>query len=149
VRFPPGAPDSGVASGDFDSSGSFSNGLWNTGTFLVPAEWDAYSAGVHRTWLLLLCVVVLALFGFVYLAFLAWPKMTPKKRVASLLLLAPDFLIVVCIVVSASCGHPPQGSPCFNTQFLCGVLLVFILPLPALLGTLVALAMFIHARSAS
>jgi hypothetical protein len=115
----------------------------------VPGECDAYSAGMHGTWLLLLGVVVLALFGFVYLAIRSWPKMSPKKRIASLLLLAPDFLIVVCIVVSASCGHPPQGSSCFNTQFLCGVLIVFILPLPALLGTLVALGMFIHVRFAS
>jgi hypothetical protein len=130
-------------------SGGFSNGLWNTGTFLVPGECDAYSAGMRGIWLLLLCVVVLALFGFVYLAFLSWPKMTPRKRIASLLLLAPDFLFVVCIAVSASCGHPPQGSRCFNTQFLCGVLIVFILPLPALVGTLVALVMFIRARSAS
>jgi len=115
----------------------------------VPGGWDAYSAGMHRIWLLLLCVVVLVFFGFVYLAYLSWPKMTLKKRIASLLLLAPDILIIVCIIASVSCGHPPQGSRCFNTQFLCGVLLVFILPLPALLGTLVALGMFIHARSAS
>jgi hypothetical protein len=115
----------------------------------VPGKWDAYSAGMHGTWLLLLCVVVLGLFGFVYLAFLSWPKMSPKKRIASLLLLAPDFLIVVCIAVSASCGHSPQGSHCFNTQLLCGVLIVFILPLPALLGTLGALVMFIRARAAS
>jgi hypothetical protein len=115
----------------------------------VPEKWHAYSAGMHGTWLLLLCVVVLALFGFVYLAFLSWPKMSPRKRIASLLLLAPDFLFVVCIAVSASCGHPPQGSQCFNTQFICGVLIVFILPLPALVGTLAALAMFIRARSAS
>jgi hypothetical protein len=124
-------------------------GIRNTGTFIVPGEWDGYSAGMHRTWLLLLGVVVLALVGFVYLAYLSWPKMAPKKRIASLLLLAPDFLIIGCFVVSASCGHPPQGSRCFNTQLLCGVLLVFILPLPALLGTLVALGMFIHARFAS
>ncbi len=115
----------------------------------MPGKWDAYSAGMHRTWLLLLGVVALAFVGFVYLAFLSWPKLTPKKRIASFLLLAPDFLIVVCIAVSVSCGHPPQGSRCFNTQFLCGVLLVFILPLPALVGTLVALGMFIHARFAS
>ena len=78
-------------------AGSFLNGLCSTGTFLVPGEWDAYSAGMHGIWLLLLCAVVLALFGFVYLAFLSWPKMTPKKRIASLLLLAPDFLFVACI----------------------------------------------------
>jgi hypothetical protein len=114
----------------------------------VSVEWDAYSAGMHGIWLLLFCVVVLAFFGFVYAAYQAWPKMAPKKRMGSLLLLAPDFLIVVCIVVSARCGHPPQGSRCFNTQFLCAVLMVFILPLPALLGTLVALGIFIRARSA-
>jgi nucleoside recognition membrane protein YjiH len=114
----------------------------------VPGKWDAYSAGMHGIWLFLLCVVVLVLLAVVYLAYVSWPKMARKKRIASLLLLAPDFLIIVCIVVSASCGHPPQGSQCFNTQFLCGVLLVFILPLPALVGTLAALGMFIHARFA-
>jgi hypothetical protein len=107
-----------------------------------------YSAGMHRIWLPLLCVVALAFCGVVYFAYASWAKMRPKKRIASLLLLAPDFLIVVCIVVSALCGHPPQGSRCFNTQFLCGVLLVFFLPLPALVGTLLALGMFIRARSA-
>ena len=105
----------------------------------MPGKWDAYSAGMHGIWPLLLCVVVLVFFGVVFFACVSWPKMAPKKRIASLLLLAPDFLTIVCIVVSASCGHPPQGSRCFNTQFLCGVLLVFILPLPALVGTLVAL----------
>jgi hypothetical protein len=114
----------------------------------VPGKWDAYSAGMQGIWLLLLCVVVLVFLGVVFLGCLSWPKMTPKKRISSLLLLAPDFLIIGCVVVSASCGHPPQGSQCFNTQFICGVLIVFILPLPALVGTLVALGMFIHARSA-
>jgi hypothetical protein len=153
-KWPGGAPcrvpqTPALRLGGLDSSGSFSNRLGNTGTFLVAAEWDAYSAGMHGIWPLLLCVVVLVFFGVVFFACVSWPKMAPKKRIASLLLLAPDFLIIVCIVVSASCGHPPQGSRCFNTQFLCGVLLVFILPLPALVGTLVALGMFIHARFAS
>jgi hypothetical protein len=104
---------------------------------------------MNRLWLLLLCAIVLALCAVVYLAFVSWGKMGPKRRIASLLLLAPDFLIVVCIVVSALCGHPPQGSRCFNGQFICAVLLVFILPLPALVGTLVALGMFIRARTGS
>jgi hypothetical protein len=103
---------------------------------------------MHRIWLPLLSVATLAFCGVVYLAYTSWAKMGPKKRIASLLLLVPDILIVVCIVVSASCGHPPQGSRCFNTQFLCGVLLVFILPVPALVGTLLALGVFIRARSA-
>jgi hypothetical protein len=92
--------------------------------------------------LLLLCVIVLAFCGVVYVAYRSWRKMGPKKRIAGLFLLVPHFLLVVCIVVSLLCGHPPQGSPCFNTQFLCGVLLVFILPLPALAGTVLALIMF-------
>ena len=52
------------------------------------------------------------------------------------------FLVVVCIVLSLLCGQAPQGTRCFNTQFLCGVLMLFILPLPALAGTLLALRMF-------
>ena len=101
---------------------------------------------MQRIWLLLPCVIVLAFGGVVYVACLAWRKMGLRKRIASLLLLAPHFLLIVCIVVSQLCGHPPQGSRCFNTQFVCAVLLVFILPLPALVGTLVAFVIFNRAR---
>ncbi len=80
----------------------------------MSGEWDAYSAGMQRTWLLLICVVVLVFFGIVYLAYLAWPKMAPKRRIVSLLLLAPDFLIVVCIVVSASCASSSSGIALFQ-----------------------------------
>ena len=102
---------------------------------------------MHRIWLPLLGVIILAFCAVVYVAYLSWRKMGPKRRAASLLLLAPLFLLVVCIVVSLLCGHPPQGSRCFNTQFFCGVLIVFILPVPALVGTLMALAMLLRARS--
>jgi hypothetical protein len=99
--------------------------------------------------LLLLGLIILAFGGVVYAGFLSWRKMSLGKRIVGVLLLLPHFLVVVCIVVSLLCGHPPQGSACFNRQFVCGVLLVFFLPLPALVGTLTALMMFRRARVAS
>jgi hypothetical protein len=101
-----------------------------------------------RSILLLLCLIILAFGGVVYAACRSWRKMGAGKRIMGVLLLSPHFLLVVCIVVSLLCGHPPQGSRCFNTQFLCGVLIVFSLPLPALVGTLMALRMFRRARVA-
>jgi hypothetical protein len=94
----------------------------------------------------LLCLIILAFCGVVYAAYLSWRKMGAGKRIMGVLLLSPHFLLVVCVVVSLLCGHPPQGSRCFNTQFLCAVLVVFILPLPALVGTLTAFVMFKRAR---
>jgi uncharacterized membrane protein len=58
-----------------------------------------YSARMQRIWLLLLCVIILAFCGVVYVAFRSWRKMRPGKRIVSLFLLAPHFLLV-CIVVS-------------------------------------------------
>ena len=106
----------------------------------------SYSAGMQRIWLLLPCAIVLVFCGTVFLACLAWRKMGVRKRVGGLLLLAPHFLLIVCIVVSQLCGHPPQGSACFNRQFVCAVLIVFILPLPALVGTVLASVIFNRAR---
>jgi hypothetical protein len=109
----------------------------------------SYSAGMQRIWLLVPCVIVLLFCGAVLLACLAWRKMGVRKRIVSLFLLTPHFLLIVCVVVSQLCGHPPQGSSCFNTQFICAVLLVFILPLPALIGTLLALGILNRARTSS
>jgi hypothetical protein len=106
----------------------------------------SYSAGMQRIWLLLPCGIVLAFCGVVYIGCLAWRKMALRKRIAGLLLLAPHFLLIVCVVISLLCGHPPQGSRCFNTQFVCAVLILFILPLPALVGTLLAFGIFRRAR---
>jgi hypothetical protein len=100
-----------------------------------------------RLILLLLGLIFLALCGVVYAACRSWRKMGAGKRIMGVLLLSPHFLFIVCFVVSLLCGHPPQGSRCFNTQFLCGVLIVFILPLPALVGTIMALIMFKQART--
>jgi hypothetical protein len=100
----------------------------------------------ERLWFSLLCVIVLAFCGAVYVAYLAWRKMGPRRRIAGVLLLVPRFLLVACLLVSLACGHPPQGSPAFNTQSLSDVLVVLILPLPTLVGTLVALGMFMSTR---
>jgi hypothetical protein len=100
-------------------------------------------------WMIVLGVIVLAFFVAIYFAARSWGKMGPGKRVAGLLLLAPHFLLLACIVVSLLNGHPPQGSPGFSTQFICGVLIVFILPVPALVGTVSALVMFSRAQLSS
>ena len=114
-------------------------------------EWGScpsYSACMHSIWLpvLLLCLIVLPLCGAVYTVCRSWRRISPGKRIIAALLLSPHFLFLVCIVVSVLCGHPPQGSPCFNRQFICAVLMVFILPVPALAGTITALIMFRRAR---
>jgi hypothetical protein len=118
---------------------------WSPGFWLEWAISPSYSACMRSIWLLL-CLIVLAFCGVAYAAYLSWRKMSVGKRIMGVLMLSPHFLLVVCIVVSLLCGHPPQGSRCFNTQFLCSVLLVFFLPLPALVGTLAALIMFKRAR---
>ena len=113
---------------------------------LELATVPSYSAGMRSLWLPLLCVIVLVFCAVVYGTCRSWRRMSAGKRILSVLLLSPDFLLVVCIVVSLLCGHPPQGSRCFNRQFICAVLLVFILPVPALVGTVTALVMFWNAR---
>jgi len=70
----------------------------------------------------------------------------PKKWIAGLVLLLPHLILVVCItvciVLTLSCGAASPGSPCFNAQFLYSTLVMFILPIPALIGTSVALRLF-------
>jgi hypothetical protein len=102
-----------------------------------------------RLILLLLSLIILAFCAAAYAVCRSWPTMSAGKRIMGVLLLSPHFLLVVCIVVSLLCGHPPQGSQCFNTQFFCAVLMVFILPVPALVGTLTALIMFRRPRMPS
>jgi len=102
---------------------------------------------MYRLWLLVPCLIVLAFCAVVYVAGLSWRKMTAGKRIAGGLLLAPHFLLIVSIAVGLLCGQAAQGSRCFNAQFFSGVLMLFILPVPALAGTLAALIIFLHARS--
>jgi hypothetical protein len=99
--------------------------------------------------LALFCVVVLAFLAALYFAGRSWPKMGIKGRIATPLLLAPHFLLIACAVRSLLIGQAPQGSPDFNTQFVCAVLVMFILPAPAFVGTIAALVIFKRARDSS
>lgn len=94
-------------------------------------------------------LIVGALGGVVFIAVRSWSKLSPGQRIVSTLLLTPHFLMIVCILVSLACGHPPQGSVCFNRQFVCAVLIVFILPVPALVGTIASLVLLLNARRAA
>jgi hypothetical protein len=101
---------------------------------------------MHWILWLSLGVIILLFCWAVYAGYRSWRSIGAKKRIAGLLLLAPHlFLIVcliVCVVLSLLCGVAAQGSRCFNNQFVFGVLVVFILPVPALVGTTLALMMF-------
>jgi hypothetical protein len=96
---------------------------------------------------LVLLVVVLAFCAVVYAACLAWPKMRPGKRVGGALLLVPHFLLVLCIPLALRGGSAPMGSSGWNEAFFADVLVLFILPLPALAGTVAAFVIFRNART--
>jgi len=91
-------------------------------------------------------VVTLAFCGAVYVAFRNWRKAGPGRRIAGLLFLVPHLLLLICIAISSSVGKAPQGSPRFNEGFFTSVLIVFILPVPAALGTITSLSLFLTAR---
>jgi hypothetical protein len=91
-------------------------------------------------------VIFLLLFWAVYAGYRSWRTIGPKRRIAGVLLLLPHVLLVVfltvSLVLSLQCGAAAQGSRCFNAQFGYAVLVVFILPVPALIGTSLAFMMF-------
>jgi hypothetical protein len=95
---------------------------------------------------LVLLVIILAFCGVVYAACLAWPKMRRGKRFWGSLLLIPHFLLLLCIPFSLHGGSAPMGSSAWNAAFFADVLVLFILPLPALAGTVVAFVIFRNAR---
>jgi hypothetical protein len=95
---------------------------------------------------LVLLVIILAFCGVVYAACLAWPKMRRGKRVWGSLLLIPHFLLLLCIPFSLHGGSAPMGSSSWSAAFFADVLVLFILPLPALAGTVVAFVIFRNAR---
>jgi hypothetical protein len=82
----------------------------------------------------------------VHAACRSWRTMGLKKRIAGLVLLAPHFMLIVVLAISLllslRCGVAPPGSRCFNAQFGYDVLVVFILPVPAIVGTVIALRLF-------
>ena len=97
---------------------------------------------MNKFLLYIFCPVVLAFLGIGYAGYRSWSRMGTRRRIAGVLLLTPHFLIIVCAVWNMLCGHPAVGSDCYNAQFAGAVLMVFILPLPALAGSLIALALF-------
>jgi hypothetical protein len=101
---------------------------------------------MHWVLWLSLAVIILLFCWAVFVGCRAWRNIGIKKRIAGVLLLAPHLLLIVCLIVcvalTQSCGVAAQGSRCFNAQFAYGVLTLFILPVPALVGTSVALIVF-------
>jgi hypothetical protein len=96
-------------------------------------------------------VVVLAFCALLYVAARSWRKIGTGRRIAGLLLLIPHFLLLVCIPFAlqggnAPPGSAPQGSPRFNEGFAADVYMMFILPVPALLGSIAALLVFLLSR---
>ena len=96
----------------------------------------------------ILGAVVLAFGALVYLAARAWPRIGTGKRIAGLLLMVPHLLLVVCIPFALRAGHAPQGSQRFNEGFAADVFMVFLLPIPAFVGSLSALFVFLLGRPA-
>jgi hypothetical protein len=93
--------------------------------------------------MLALGLIVLAFCWALYVAYRSWRTLGLKRRIVGLLLLTPHLILIGCVLwslsLSLSCGRAPQGSSCFNAQFASGVFMVFILPVPAVIGTGLAL----------
>ena len=106
----------------------------------------SHSARMQVIVLSVVGVIVLAFCALPYLAARSWRKIATWKWIAGLLLLVPHFLLLWCIEVSLRNGNAPQGSARWNEAFGADVYMMFILPLPALLGSLGALLMFRFSR---
>jgi len=91
-------------------------------------------------------VVVLALCALLYVAARSWRKIATGRWITGLLLLIPHFLLLVCIPFALQGGNAPQGSPPFNEAFAADVYMMFILPVPALLGSIASLLVFFLSR---
>jgi hypothetical protein len=91
-------------------------------------------------------VVVLAFCAMIHVAARSWRKIGTGRRIAGLLLLIPHFLLLVCIPFALQGGNAPQGSSRFNEAFAADVYMMFILPVPALLGSIGALLVFLLSR---
>jgi hypothetical protein len=50
-------------------------------------------------------------------------------------------LFILSVLSSLACDNS-HTQACYNVQFSSGVLIVFILPLPAIVGTILAIAIF-------
>ncbi len=84
-------------------------------------------------------VIVLAFCVLLYVAARSWRKIGTGRWIAGLVLLIPHFLLLVCIPFALQGGNAPQGSPRFNQAFAADVYMMFLLPVPALLGSIASL----------
>lgn len=92
----------------------------------------------------IMSAVVLAFCAMLYVAARSWRKIGRGRRIAGTLLLVPHALLVVCMAVGLRAGNAPQGSARFNQGFAADVFMVFILPVPTLLGSMAALFVFLR-----
>lgn len=111
----------------------------------------SYSARMQCIVWSVIGVVVLAFCALLYVAARSWRKIATWKWMTGLLLLVPHFLLLWCIEVSlrnnsAPPGSVPQGSARWNEAFGASVYMVFILPVPALVGSIAALLVFLLSR---
>ena len=90
--------------------------------------------------------IALAFCALLYLAARSWRKIATWKWITGLVLLVPHFLLLWCIEVSLRNGNAPQGSARWNEAFGADVYMMFILPVPALLGSLGSFLMFRFSR---
>jgi hypothetical protein len=91
-------------------------------------------------------VIVLAFCALLYVAARSWRKIGTGRWIAGLLLLIPHFLLLLCIPFALQGGNAPQGSHHFNQAFAADVYMMFLLPVPALLGSIAALLVFLLSR---
>jgi 4-amino-4-deoxy-L-arabinose transferase-like glycosyltransferase len=87
-------------------------------------------------------VIALAFCALLYLAARSWRKIATWKWMTGLLLLIPHFLLLWFFAVSLLNGNAPRGSDGWNAAFAANAYIVFILPVPVLLGSIGALLVF-------
>ena len=106
----------------------------------------SYSARMQWIVLSVAGVVVLAFCALLYVAARSWRKIGTGRWIAGLFLLVPHFLLLWCMAVSLRVGNAPQGSARWNEAFGADVYMLFILPVPAILGSIAALLLFLLSR---
>lgn len=87
-------------------------------------------------------VIALAFCALLYVAARSWRNIATWKWITGFLLLVPHFLLLWCIAIALKNGNAQQGSARWNEAFGAEVYMMFILPVPALLGSLASLLIF-------
>ncbi len=95
--------------------------------------------------MILFVAVVLVFIFTVYVGFRSWDKVKPAKRTFAVLFLLPHFLLILSFCINMSCRNEAVSVACFTRQFQTAIIAFIILPLPTLVGTAAALAIFLTA----